>query len=248
MPLETWFPLAIYFEDLDEASTHRDAMAAAARELARAHGRRNTNLEAAWTGDVNGVQVLHEDPRFAWITAQVERHCVRYLRALGYHLEHMALYFQRSWPIISAPGQRVYRHSHPNADLSAVYYVVAPPEGGTLKLFDRAEHNAFSDGLLGASTELLSANPLTYGSVSYEPKAGRLLLFPSKTPHAVTTNAAEGERISLSFDIALTMRPAETNPVHEFLRPAPERWTPFSPKAAEGPSASAGEHEVSQGD
>jgi len=32
------------------------------------------------------------------------------------------LHVQRSWPVISEPGERVGRHHHPNAHLSAIYY------------------------------------------------------------------------------------------------------------------------------
>ena len=70
MPLETWFPLAIYHEDLADSEAHRDAMAAVIRELVDTHGRQSENPAAAWTGDVNGIQAIHEDPRFAWITTR----------------------------------------------------------------------------------------------------------------------------------------------------------------------------------
>ena len=80
MPLETWFPLAIYYEDLPEASHHKTALLEAVADL-RAAALPRDLTGAAWTGDLHGVQRIHADPRFAWVTQLVQRHARRYLRA-----------------------------------------------------------------------------------------------------------------------------------------------------------------------
>lgn len=76
------------------------------------------------------------------------------------------------------PGQRTSRHSHAEMDecLSAVYYVSAPENGGSLILYQP---------------------PLT---INVTPKAGLLVLFPPDVEHEVTPNASDTMRLSIAFN------------------------------------------------
>ena len=144
----------------------------------------------------------------------------------------MSLHFQRSWPIVTTSGTWVARHTHASADLSAVYWVNSPPDSGKLTLWDPSPRNECAPGLNGRDGEIVKPNPLNYDSVSYEPKEGRLVLFPAKTPHSVEAGDIDGLRVSLTCDVTLTTREDEDRPFYEFLLPSPTTWRKFAPMSS----------------
>jgi len=226
MALDAWFPLAIYYEDLDGAQ-HNPALAARIRELFGASGPRRTGAAASWTGDVHNVDRLHLDPAFDWLTDQVGRHALNYLGTLGHDLDKTDIYVQRAWPVVAQRGQRVARHAHHTAHVSAVYYVAAPrgDAGGAIRFVNEALPNEVSAGIGSSMTSGYSEpNALNYGGASYRPIAGRLLLFPAKQPHEVEPNETDEERISISYDLVITSRDTPDQGHHEFLMPPPALW------------------------
>jgi uncharacterized protein (TIGR02466 family) len=233
MPIDTWFPLAIYYDDLPEASDHKAALLAAVHQL-QATGNTPRNCpEMAWTGDLHGVEQIHLDPRFAWIVGQVETRTRLYLQALGLDLSKLELYLQRAWPVVSRYQQEVSDHCHNTANVSAVYYVSVPHSGsddaGSLVFFDDARLNEVSPGLGSENTNIITDwNYLNQDKALYLPTEGRLVIFPAKQRHAVTLNHTEEARISLSFDMVLTAAPGEATGVYEFLMPPPGQWKRFA--------------------
>ena len=232
MPVDTWFPLAVYYEDLPDAIAHKKQLMTAALQLEKDGYERRAFPEMAWTGDLHGAEQIHRDPRFAWIVDQVERHVQRYLQTLGLDLEQIDLYIQRAWPVISRQQQEVGSHCHNTSHVSAVYYVSVPNSGsdeaGSLVFFDDARPNEVSPGLGSENTNIIVEwNRLNQDQAMYWPTEGRLILFPSKQRHGVTLNHTEGERISLSFDIVLTAKPGSAAGSYEFLLPPPKQWQRF---------------------
>lgn len=235
MATETWFPLAIYLEDLSQAGEHRSKLLEAVLSLEKTGGSRRAYPQMAWTGDLHQVEQLHTDPKFAWICGQVETHTQIYLQELGLDLEQVDLYFQRSWPIVARRGEAVGSHRHPTAHVSAVYYiavpVVADPETedpGSLVFFDDARVNEICPGLGSENTQVMAEwTDLNLLQVVYPPVEGRLVIFPAKQRHEVTTNTCDQIRVSLSFDIAITARSGSGGGSYEFLPPPPDRWQRF---------------------
>lgn len=233
MAIDTWFPLAIYYADLDGAAAHNPTMLATILELERSGYERRAYDDMAWTGDLHGVQQIHLDPRFAWIVAQVERHTVEYLTALGVDLSQVCLHIQRAWPIVSRQEQAVGDHMHNTAHVSAVYYVQVPDasmgDPGSLVFLDDARVNEVCPGLGSENTNVVDeANFYHQLQATYTPAEGRLLLFPAKQRHGVTSNETEETRVSLSFDIVLTAKPGESAGSHEFLMPPVGQWRAFA--------------------
>ena len=242
MPVDTWFPLAVYYEDLPDASAHRADLMAAAIQLEQDGYERRAFPEMAWTGDLHGAQQIHNDSRFSWIVEQVERHTYLYLKALGLDLEQLQLYIQRAWPVISRHQQEVGSHCHNTAHISAVYYVAVPSSGsdeaGSLVFLDDARLSEVCPGLGSDNTDIIAEwNYLNQDQAMYLPTEGRLILFPAKQRHGVTVNHTEGLRISLSFDIVLTARSGSAAGSYEFLTPPPGQWRPFGQ-----PSGKASRH------
>ncbi|MCU0548303.1 MAG: TIGR02466 family protein [Leptolyngbya sp. Prado105] len=231
MPIETWFPLAIYYEDLPDAIEHRSQLIDAVLKLEQSGGDARNYPEMAWTGDLHGVEQIHLDPNFHWIVEQVETHVATYLQELGVDLSQVELYIQRAWPIVSRSAQEVGAHCHNTAHVSAVYYIGVPDEAagdpGSLVFFNDARVNEVSPGLGSENTNIMDAeNDLNPLYAAYVPVEGRLVIFPAKQRHAVTMNETEEVRVSVSFDIVLTAK-SQAAGVYEFLTPPPTQWKKF---------------------
>lgn len=227
MPVDIWFPLAIYFADLAESAGHNVRMKNWIQSSFGAAGPKRTSESSAWTGDIHRVDQLHHVPEFAWLSGEVGRHAYEYLNILGHDLSRIDVHIQRSWPVVSHPGQSVGRHAHHTADLSAVYYISVPPgNAGSTRFFNDSRQNELCGGLTTAMTSAYSTfNPLNYQSAAYAPLEGRLLLFPAKQTHDVLANESQGERISVSYDLILTSSPGSESDGYEFLMPPPSVWT-----------------------
>jgi 5-oxoprolinase (ATP-hydrolysing) subunit B len=196
----------------------------------------NPDPDCAWTGDLHGVWQLQQWPEFRWLLEQVSREAQRYLRDLGFDLERVSLHLQRCWPVVAEPGQVVGRHHHPNAHLSAVYYLNGDGSGrnGCLRLFDGRLSNELVPGLaVGHDGPIVPGHPLNAGWHDVAPQAGLLLLFPSSTDHAVLPSEDEDDlRLSISFDLCLTApacAPGQPQPP-EYLAPHPSQWLQLPPE------------------
>jgi 5-oxoprolinase (ATP-hydrolysing) subunit B len=235
MPIEKWFPLAVYYADLEGADKQNVELKKAILQLMDESKVQTENPNAAaWTGDVHGVGQIHSDPRFAWLVNQVEMHCLEYLEALGHDLSKIALYIQRAWPVVSKKGEFVATHAHHNANVSAVYYVdipggADPSTAGVFVLHNKHSQNEVQAGIATISTKAISEwNELNIKTARYLPLPGRLLMFPAKQPHSVDVNETEGMRISVSFDIVMTASKLASKDTLEFLSPPPDRWKAFA--------------------
>jgi uncharacterized protein (TIGR02466 family) len=181
----------------------------------------------AWTGDVHGAGALHHDPLFAPLIAQLAGHAWAYLAELGFDRRRLALHIQRCWPVVSEPGQQVGRHHHPNAHLSAIYYLNGDGSGrsGCLRLFAPRQVNELVPGLaVGQDGPIRAAADLNRPWHDVAPRAGLLLLFPASVDHAVLPNGdPDDTRFSLSIDFVLTA-PVGASAPGEYLAPHPGQW------------------------
>lgn len=236
MSLDVWFPLAIYYVDLPEGEQRNPALIEQIAALQETAAKRRTLPTASWTGDVHNVDRLHLDPGFDWLTEQVGIHALEYLKTLGHDLSKIDLYIQRSWPVVARKNERIARHTHPTAHLSAVYYVAVPKDGaaGKTRFFNDQRPNEVSPGIGSDMTNGYSQhNALNFGSADYSPTAGRLLLFPAKQPHDVEPNETDEARISISYDLVITSRGGAGDGHHEFLMPPPSAWRPVGRSASD---------------
>lgn len=204
------------------------------REILRLRGEAVGNpLEGcAWTGDLNGAWRLHRHPAFAPLVHSLLAHAWHYLEALGFDRSRIALHIQRCWPVVSEPGQAVGRHHHPNAHLSAVYYLNGDGSGrcGCLRFFPPSQPNEMVPGLAvghGGPLRLESAGGERWNApwCDVAPRAGLLLLFPSRVEHAVLENHdPDDSRFSISLDLVLSAPAAADGPPPEYLAPHPADW------------------------
>ncbi len=227
--IQPLFPLALGRQQLRPDPLDSAVMLQEALQL-RGAANGNPSEGCAWTGDLNEAWQVHRRPAFAWLVTQLERAAPAYLRALGFDTEQIDLHLQRAWPVVSEPGQAVGRHHHPNAHLSAVYYITGDGSGrcGSLRLFPHRQVNELVPGLaVGHGGPITSDHPLNTPWQDVAPQAGLLVLFPASTDHAVLPNEDDERRCSVSFDLFLSARSFCSHPP-EFLAPHPGAWTSFA--------------------
>lgn len=229
MPIEPWFPLAIYYTDLENSAAHKESLTSTILELEENAKERRVDDKTAWTGDFHGAGQLQNDPRFVWIIEQIEQQTLVYLEELGIDLSKIDLYIQRAWPVVSRPNQSVGAHAHYTSHISAVYYISVPendtPKSGSFIVHNSSNMNEFIPNIGGEHTDAIKKwNPFNYKVGYYSPKEGRILIFPSKQMHGVGANQTKETRISLSCDIVITSANNGDPSLHEFLSPPPTMW------------------------
>ena len=167
MPIEPWFPLAMYYTDIEDYEQHKESLASTILELEKQGKERRIDDKTAWTGDFHGIGQIQDDPRFTWVTKQVESHVLQYMEEMGMDISKMDLYIQRAWPVISRPNQSVGPHAHYTSHVSAVYYVSVPqnntPESGSFVIHNRSNMNEFIPNIGGEHTDAVKRwNPFNY--------------------------------------------------------------------------------------
>jgi hypothetical protein len=211
--------------------------------LLRGEATGNPQEGCAWTGDLHGVGQLHHHPAFAPLLAQLAAAAADYVAALGFARSRVALHVQRAWPVVSEEGQGIGRHHHPNAHLSAIYYLTGDGSGesGCLRIWAPRQANELVPGLaVGHGGPITAGDPgaLAWNAPWWDvaPRAGLLVLFPASVDHGVLENGtAEERRVSIAMDFCLTApaplamggeasKGAGGGGEAEYLAPHPSTW------------------------
>ena len=99
------------------------------------------------------------------------------------------------WVNLLKPGGTHSGHIHPHSIISGSFYVAVPPGSGGLKLEDPRLAM-----MMAAPPRGEDAPEDSRSFVYVDPKPGMVLLWESWLRHEVTPSAAQGERISVSFN------------------------------------------------
>ena len=99
------------------------------------------------------------------------------------------------WSIINKKGSFNIQHNHPNAYLSAAYYVKVPKNSGNIKFLDPKVQKNIRYPKIKNYTDVSAA------MVEITPKEGDLLIFPAYLYHSVGENLSEHDRIIVSFNV-----------------------------------------------
>lgn len=198
----------------------------------RGEARGNPEEGCAWTGDLHGVSQLQRNPTCAPLLERIGREAARYVEALGFDRSRVSLHLQRAWPVVSEEGQGIGRHHHPNAHLSAIYYLTGDGTdvSGCLRLWPPRQVNELVPGLAvghGGPIRAGSAGGREWNTSWWDvaPEAGLLLLFPASVDHAVLeNNSSEEWRVSIAMDFCLTAPADGAEAEAEYLAPHPSSW------------------------
>ena len=185
--------------DIDELQPGLGRLAEVLRSL---HNATHQPLEQSVRGgsQTDGILFRRIEPEIQALRAAIARTVERYIAALPpADPSHPFLRVRRdrpvrfagSWSVRLARQGRHSNHIHPAGWISSALYVALP---------DEAERGPAPAGWIqfGVQSELgLDLEPTR----RVEPKAGRLVLFPSTMWHG-TVPFEEGERLTVAFDVA----------------------------------------------
>ncbi|MEA5474979.1 TIGR02466 family protein [Synechococcus sp. CCY9201] len=224
MPLHWLFPTPVLQEDLEPDASTAAAMEAFLAQLDRTvyqHERFSSRNNL--TGDVLaelGMDQLHRLGEFQWLNRQLAHYAGLFLETLIGPDHGLELHIQKAWSVICpSQGGELDAHTHPNAQLSAVFYVRTEPDNPTGQLEFQAPETYYSH-----SMTLPYAEAAVSGGV-FAAQTHRLLIFPSDLRHRVTPYEGRSSRYSVSYDLALTTPPGAGR---EMQVPHPLDWVPLS--------------------
>jgi uncharacterized protein (TIGR02466 family) len=200
--IEALFPTLVYRTAIAGAGRLNHDLEQAALALAEndAAGRRwcETHGYAGYTSYGSLTDLAERLEPFARLKRAIERHAARFAKELHWELRGGKPVCDTMWVNVLPEGGSHSSHLHTNAVLSGTYYVTAPQGSGPI-VFEDPRH-----GLMMAAPPRKASAPRplrTY--VSADPTPGTLILWESWLRHEVPLNRAPGERISVSFNIAI---------------------------------------------
>ena len=101
------------------------------------------------------------------------------------------------WAMVNKKYSYNKLHTHPNCHWAGVYYVQCPPKCGNIVF--RFLEQGFPRPIY--KKEMKDLQPHQWETVYYEPKEGRVIMFPSYLGHEVEPNLSDKDRISISFNL-----------------------------------------------
>ena len=226
-----FFPLSVYKSTLSHNENEKKEMIDEIRLMEK----ESKNLDykspsKAWTGDTQGFEYLHNNPKFKNLFSQINNCILEYLENLSINREKLDLYFQRSWATISKKTEHIDNHSHDQSHLSIAFYLKKQKDDSKIMFFDTSKHNEFIPQLfdsrsLAKENIFKKRDILNSSKIVFDTKEDDLLIFPSKTIHGTEQGKSNFERISISADIVFLAKDSSTL---EHLVPPVENWKKFS--------------------
>ena len=188
MNRELFFPTAIYIAELQDLNLNPELEKNIIAWSNKDKGLSRTNVDG-WHSQTN-MNELPEYKKLVDVLYEAQRTI--------YEQEHLDSepYLGNMWANINPPGAMNRAHMHPNALWSGVYYVKAHPDSGHLKVDDPRAAASMS-----RPRQKSGPTPSRlWRETSFEPKAGRLIMFPAWLTHCVDPNKSNDNRISVSFN------------------------------------------------
>ena len=103
------------------------------------------------------------------------------------------------WIMINCPNSYNTSHTHPDAHFSGVLWLKVPENSGKIKFDNPFNHSGYTE-ILSYLPELKDQTGF-YNGMSYDPKVGRMISFPSSLRHEVGINESNEDRIAISYNI-----------------------------------------------
>ena len=103
------------------------------------------------------------------------------------------------WIMINCPNSYNTSHTHPDSHFSGVLWVKVPENSGKIKFDNPFSHTGFVE----ASSYLDEVKNQTafFHTMTFDPKVGKMLTFPSTLRHEVMPNESDEDRIAISYNM-----------------------------------------------
>lgn len=134
---------------------------------------------------------------FEDLKRKLDKHAAAYAKALHLDLGRRRLKLDSLWVNILDPSAAHSGHIHPHSVLSGTVYVSVPDGASALKLEDPR-----LPLMMAAPPRSADAPEAERSFVYLQPQTGTVLMWESWLRHEVPANAAQEERISVSFNYA----------------------------------------------
>ena len=190
MGLEYYFPTPLYTAQLEGA-----VLARVQAELEPLLERHRDRLQPAGQGqhqvtDPNfGSNIIKQEP-LTLFQHELDYHVNQYLLALGTHKQIAQWRVSNSWITHTGHGQYARPHNHGCVDIAGVYYIETQGTEGNLYINSPVK-----------SLEHSYPYHLQPTQVDFEPKVGRMIMFPGWLEHGTRHNLTNLDRVSLSWNI-----------------------------------------------
>ena len=185
---ELHFPTPIYIADIKHPTLNQELERDIVAWSKKDKGITRTNVQG-WHSSTN----MAELPEYKKLVDMLYE-CQRTI----YDQEHYESepHLGNMWANINPPGGMNRAHQHPNSLWSGVYYVKALPNSGHLKVEDPRAAASMSRP---RQKEGPTPSRL-WRETHFDPKPGRLIMFPAWLTHCVDPNNSNDIRISISFN------------------------------------------------
>ena len=185
---ELYFPTPIYVLDIKDQSINEQLEKDILNWYNKDKGINRTNVNG-W----HSKTTMHEMPEYKRLTDALYEAQKKIYIEEDYDSEP---FLGNMWANVNPKGGMNRAHVHPNSLWSGVYYVKANKDSGHLKIDDPRSSAAMSRPRLKEKQHPVRL----WRESSFEPKAGRLIMFPAWLVHCVDPNMSDELRISISFN------------------------------------------------
>jgi uncharacterized protein (TIGR02466 family) len=198
---ESLFVSTLYRDDLSGASNRRMLadLEHACRVIAQddVAGQRWSEAHnyPGYTSYASLADLPDRDPSFADLVTVLDSHVAAFARLADFDLGGGDLTLDSIWINILEPGGHHASHIHPHSVVSGTLYLAVPKGASAIKFEDPRLAMMMAAPPRKAKSRLANQT-----FVSATPKPGTLLLWESWLRHEVPCNAAQSERISISFN------------------------------------------------
>ena len=185
---ELYFPTPIYVLDIKDQSINEQLEKDILNWYNKDKGINRTNVNG-W----HSKTTMHEMPEYKRLTDAL------YEAQKKIYIEEdldSEPFLGNMWANVNPKGGMNRAHIHPNSLWSGVYYVKANKNSGHLKIDDPRSTASMSRPRLKEKQHPIRL----WRETSFEPKVGRLIMFPAWLVHAVDPNLSDELRISVSFN------------------------------------------------
>ncbi|GDY20701.1 2OG-Fe(II) oxygenase-related protein [Verrucomicrobiota bacterium] len=201
MAIQAWFPTYIYYEALQRGGAARFNAELLRecyqiRDFDRA-GRKwsEKNYPGGFTSYGSLTKLHKMSSTFGELERKLTRHVRRFVRHLELNLRGYRLELTDCWVNIMPHRTTHSLHLHPLSLISGSYYVSTPPNCAGLK-FEDPRLSRF----MAAPPRVPNCRPENRQHVTYDAKAGHVILFESWLRHEVPPTPSDEDRVSLSFN------------------------------------------------
>lgn len=201
---EIYFPTMVYSSKLHDAESVNEQLLVDIRKEQEKDRKGIQRSNFSNLGGWHSHNGLHKRKAFAEISNRIRTTAAKISKDCSYDPE-FKLGIGTMWSIINSPGSFNRSHIHPGCLWSGVYYVQAPKNAGDIEFTEPRTQQLMDQA---SFTPNVKRPKQCWTKVSYEPKAGKMIIFPAWLYHAVMPNLAEeakkddAERVIISFNLS----------------------------------------------